>query len=78
MKMHEVNFVHVPHYDELKPSNVIEQLSLKKSEKMWNKLLSYCPELKYKSSPKDRDFFYNILNTLWPKIVEKLVYNATL
>ena len=28
--------------------------------------------------PKDREFFFNILNTLRGKVVEKLVYNAIL
>ena len=34
------------------------------------------PELKKKRRPKDRAFFYNILNTLQENVVNKMVYNA--
>ena len=41
-------------------------------------MINYCPELEYKNKPKDREFFYNILNTITKGSVEKLVYNAHL
>ena len=38
--------------------------------------MQYCPELQIKKKAKDRCYFFNVLNTLSPKIVEKMVYNA--
>ena len=34
------------------------------------------PELTITGKPKDRRYFFNILNTLKPDIVEKIVFNA--
>ena len=34
------------------------------------------PELEYKSEPQDRSFFFNILNTLYVDIVDRMVFNA--
>ena len=48
---------------------------LEKSD-LWPDLLNYCPELKFTKKPKDRCFFYNILNTISPKCVDKMVLNA--
>ena len=42
----------------------------------YKRLIEFCPELKDKKRPKDREFFYNILNTLIPKCVDRMVYNA--
>ena len=42
----------------------------------YNRLIEFCPELKDKKRPKDREFFYNILNTLIPKCVDRMVYNS--
>jgi hypothetical protein len=65
--MDQVKFVHVPYYDELKPESVLNYLNLGKTEKqIWSQIKNYCPELNYKSTPKDREFFFNILNTLIP------------
>ena len=75
--MDEVKFVHIPYFDELSPINVLEYLNLeKKNSDIWNKIKLYCPELNYKSNPKDREFFFNVINTLIPNSVEKMVYNA--
>ena len=43
---------------------------------VWTTLLNYCPELEFKSNPKDRSFFYNVLNTIKPNCVDKIVRNA--
>ena len=45
---------------------------------IWNKILEYCPELEYKEKPKDREFFFNILNTIIPNCIDKIVRNAFL
>ena len=34
------------------------------------------PELVTKKEPKDRTFFFNMLNTLKPHVVERMVHNA--
>ena len=34
------------------------------------------PELKKSKIPKDRKFFFNVLNTLKPRVVDKMIYNA--
>ena len=46
-------------------SQHLEKLNLKLLNlSAWTTLLNYCPELEFKSNPKDRSFFYNVLNTL--------------
>ena len=34
------------------------------------------PELKKSKIPKDRKFFFNVLNTLKPRVVDKMIFNA--
>ena len=34
------------------------------------KLLEYVPELATCDNPKDREFFFNIVNTVWPQSIE--------
>ena len=63
-------------FDELKPEHVIETLQLKKNTILWKKLRDYCPELEYRDRPKDREFFFNILNTINKKCMEPIVFNA--
>ena len=80
-KVADINFVTVPLYDELKPANVIEEMKLKTDkakEELWKDIKKYCPELEYRSNPKDRSFFFNILNTLDKDCMDKAVYNARL
>jgi len=44
---------------------------------LWELLKHYMPELKRKKKePKDRAFFFNILNTLSDRVVDKMVYHA--
>ena len=73
LKYADIKWVTVPLYDELAPINIIEKWGLKNNEDMIN----YCPEITYKE-PVDRDFFYNVLNTILPHEVEKLVHNSML
>ena len=65
------------HFPELKPENVISEVNLEKNDKQaWKKMLNYCPELQYRNRPKDREFFFNILNTVKLHIVDKMIQNA--
>ena len=49
---------------------------MKEDKEFWIKILNYCPELNQKEGPKDRTFFFNILNTIKLYCVDKVVYNA--
>ena len=52
IKTHQVNYVSVPLFNELKPENVIRELDWNnKFEEGWNQLLNFCPEIKYKGCP---------------------------
>ena len=78
LKMLQINCIDVAHNDELTPCNVIKCLKLKDLEGIWKNLIEFCPELQYKEEPKDRDFFFNVLNTLIPHCVTKILYNANM
>ena len=39
-------------------------------------MINFNPELKYNKPPRDREFFYNILNTFNPNIVDRMLSNA--
>ena len=43
---------------------------------MWPLILAYCPELKERNRPKDRTFFFNVLNTIKPNFVDNVVLKA--
>ena len=79
LKDKEVLRVTVPLYDELKPRNVMYTLNFKENDpKIWELVLDLCPEITEKGIPKDREFFFNVLNTLKPNCMDKIVYNAML
>ena len=80
-KLHEVKMIFVPTFAEFAPYKFLEQTQLKVNDPtLWEQLLIYMPELADNSTGKvqvkDRYFFYNILNTLKPNYLEKLVYEA--
>ena len=35
-----------------------------------------CPEIEKGKDPADRDFFFNVVNTLFPGKVEIMIHNA--
>ncbi len=72
--MDQVNFVSVPQFEECTPEILIDKFNLKNN----TTLLNYFPEIEYKHKPKDRDFFFNILNTLYPHTIEKMVYESVI
>ena len=73
----DIKLVTVDTYSELTPSNVINEMELKtKRKELYSELKQYCPELEYKENPKDRDFFFNVLNTLEPNCIDRIVRNA--
>ena len=54
------------------------ELKDEKNLKLWKELCGYCPELHNKNKPKDRNFFFNILNTESERCMDKIVRNAIL
>ena len=76
--MREIYWIDVPLFDELTPKNVIKEMKLKENEGLWKSLLDLCPELSHKEEPKDRDFFFNVLNTIIPHCATSMVYNANM
>ena len=82
LEIKDIQWVTVPLYDELTPSKVLEALEInassKENEEMWNLIIELCPEIEEKGYPKDRDFFFNCLNTLQPNCIDKIVRNAIL
>ena len=44
--------------------------------RVWPEILAYCPELKERNRPKDRTFFFNVLNTIKPNFVDNVVLKA--
>ena len=39
-------------------------------------LSEYMPELLTKGIPKDREFFFNVLNTIHKNCIDQIVYNS--
>jgi len=75
----DIKKITVTTYSELKPSNVIKEMELKTTRKeLYTKVKKYCPELEYKDEPKDREYFFNVLNTLEPNCIDKMMRNARL
>ena len=68
----KVEFVKVPFYNELSPERIIADWKLEK----FKLIKCFCPELNDCSVPRDRAFFFNVLNTLKPGEVSKLVLHA--
>ena len=74
-----MKIVTVDTYSELKPSNVINEMELKTTRKdLYIELKKYLPELEFKDEPKDREFFFNVLNTLESNCIDRIIRNARL
>ena len=55
------------------------QTALEKSDPVTYKIfLNFCPEIRERKRPKDRTFFYNVLNTIKKGFVDNIVMNAVL
>ena len=70
MPISEVKFVHVPQYDELSVGKLWPQV---KTQKEVNK---YLPDRLRKGQTISRPYFFNILNTILPAYVKKLIAHA--
>ena len=66
----EVKFISVPHYDELSVKNLWPEVK-KDAE-----FLRYFPSVYPKGKGPPREYFFNIMNTLMPEYLGKLIEHA--
>lgn len=71
-KIQQISYIQVPKFPELSPYNIIEKFNLKQNQLM----LNYCPEIE-KKEPYDREFFFNIFNTLNENMMQKMIFEQT-
>ena len=69
-KKQAVTTIEVPHYDELSVKKIFPEL---KGDKAF---MSYFPDKFPKGKGPPRDYFFNILNTLYPDYLGKLMEHA--
>ena len=62
----------MPNFDECCPKTLIAVKNLKST----SDIIHYCPEITTRGYPKDREYFFNVLNTLHPHSIEKMVFDA--
>ena len=70
MERSKVNFIQVPHYDELSVRRLWPDL------KKDAQFASYFPSVYAKDKGPPRDYFYNILNTVHPEYLQKVMIHA--
>jgi len=69
-ELKEVSFINVPLFDEL---SVIKLWPMTKEDKLFMK---YFPQKLPKGRVPDREYFFNILNTLYPLYVQEIIRHA--
>ena len=72
LKLKDVKFIFVPKYEELSVKNLFPHL------KEQPDFMIYFPDRYPKGHPPDREYFFNVLNTLNPKYVSKIISHANL
>ena len=70
LELKEVSFINVPLFDEL---SVIKIWPMTKEDKQFMK---YFPHKLPKGRVPDREYFFNILNTLYPVYVQEIIRHA--
>ena len=70
MKMSEVKFIHVPKYDELAVKYLLPHLMKDAT------FMQFFPDKFPKGHPPDRTYFFNVLNTLNPEYMERVIRHA--
>ena len=68
--MSEVRFINVPKYDELSVKTLFPHMENDKQ------FMQHFPDNLPKGHPPDRDYFFNVLNTLNPAYVSRVVVHA--
>ena len=69
-KICDINHIVVPRLDELSVQKMTEMM------RDDQELRSYLPDEYFKQKTADRTYFFNILNTLYPEYVQKLLFHA--
>ena len=69
-KKNEVDYIHVPAYDELSVKNLYPQFA-KDAE-----FMAYFPDAYPKGKGPPRDYFFNVLNTLHPDYLAQVLEHA--
>ena len=70
LKMSEVRFINVPKYEELSVKNLFPHL---KNDKTF---MMYFPDKYPQGHPPDREYFFNVLNTLNTQYVSDIIKHA--
>ena len=70
LKKQEVNYINVPHYDEISVKALWPDL------KKDGDFMQYFPSVYPKGRGPPRDYFFNILNTLKPDYLQQLLDHA--
>ena len=70
LKKGEVNFIAVPHYDELSVKALWPDL------KKDGDFLAFFPSTYPKGKAPPRDYFFNVLNTLQPEYLDQIIGHA--
>ena len=70
LKLKDVSFISVPRYPELTVKTLFEHL------KNDPQFMAYLPDKFPRGHPPDREYFWNVLNTLQPEYVERVIAHA--
>ena len=70
MKLTAVNLINVPKYDEISVKNLYSQLIV------LNEMKPYFPDKYNKGRQCERDYMFNIANSLHPTIIKEVVEHA--
>ena len=70
LKMSEVKFINVPRFEELSIKNLFPHL------KNDSAFMMFLPDKYPKGHPPDREYFFNVLNTLNPEYVANIIKHA--
>ena len=66
----DVKFINMPHFDELSVKRIMPEV------RNFPEAMLYFPSKERKGLVMNREYFFNILNTVVPKYVQKIVQNA--
>ncbi len=70
LKLSDVRSIKVPKFDELSVKNLFDRF--KEDET----IMKYMPNKTADGKLPDRTYFFNLLNTVYPEIVSKMIINA--
>ena len=71
MPLADVRMVQVPSFDELSVKHLWPEMQTDK------KFMVYFPDVLPKNRLPSRDYFFNVLSTLYPEYIQKLIKHAS-